>query len=528
MSSVVLRGLLVLMLLALPAAAQEVKVDHDAHQPVQPGDVVAVVVQAAPGLRVAFSLGTIVNFKPMTEIKPGVYAAEYTIRRGENLNGQLVSAVVVQADGQRVTTTATYPIGSPPPKPSVGEGLEISQVTCQAPEWAGPGSVVQFKVDADAGATGDVKPLGTGLSVPLAADRNGGYAASWTVPRTNKLLVEGRFPVCAVLSQGAKHAMLWAKEPLALDTRPPEFAAMSPGNGDERRDGASQVTVCVAENGSGIDPQSLVFTVDGRSVVPAAVYADGFVTWKPTEALPAGRHELALQLADRTGNRTTLTWSFTVTAADIKSVTHNFTKTKPLPGDVVTVSAEGEPGGQASFSIGRDISGIRMTESPAGKYTGSYTVRRGQNLGGQTVGVVLTLPTGQKLTATAKEPISEATAAAPPAAPTQPANQPLTAPTVTSPADGAAVAEHQVFQGKAKANTKVRLSFASKASVVGILEVTGTLPTVTVTVNAKGEWQTEAIAMNRPGPVGKTTFTVTVVALEGDKESPATVLKVTR
>ncbi|MBM3500793.1 MAG: copper amine oxidase N-terminal domain-containing protein, partial [Armatimonadetes bacterium] len=51
--------------------------------------------------------------------------------------------------------------------------------------------------------------------------------------------------------------------------------------------------------------------------------------------------------------------------------------TKPLKqGETLIVKLQGSPGGTATFDIGTDAKGLKLTENPAGVYSGSYRVKR--------------------------------------------------------------------------------------------------------------------------------------------------------
>jgi photosystem II stability/assembly factor-like uncharacterized protein len=58
-------------------------------------------------------------------------------------------------------------------------------------------------------------------------------------------------------------------------------------------------------------------------------------------------------------------------------------------GDVIRVTATGQAGTEARFSISGVVSNVEMTEYPAGTYTGSYTVTEGVNVTGALVIVAL-------------------------------------------------------------------------------------------------------------------------------------------
>src|SRR4030065_988725 len=88
-------------------------------------------------------------------------------------------------------------------------------------------------------------------------------------------------------------------------------------------------------------------------------------------------------MVDRAGKVSEDRSAFTVVIAQaslIRAVTIN--PTTPLgPGDVLTVTMVGEPGGQAAFTIAGVVTDAPMAESPGqpGVYMGSYRIRSGDN-----------------------------------------------------------------------------------------------------------------------------------------------------
>jgi hypothetical protein len=90
--------------------------------------------------------------------------------------------------------------------------------------------------------------------------------------------------------------------------------------------------VSVADDGSGIDPNSIVMTVDGQRVNPTYDEYRGYIYYKieasragshePVQPLPSGRHEVRVELADWMGNKAVHDWSF--------QVNNNIADSRPL------------------------------------------------------------------------------------------------------------------------------------------------------------------------------------------------------
>lgn len=72
----------------------------------EPGDVVSVRVQAAPGGTARFNIGGAVLNRPLQEQSPGVYTGTYTVKKGDSLAKAPVIVSYRTANGQTITQTA--------------------------------------------------------------------------------------------------------------------------------------------------------------------------------------------------------------------------------------------------------------------------------------------------------------------------------------------------------------------------------------------------------------------------------------
>jgi len=99
---------------------------------------------------------------------------------------------------------------------------------------------------------------------------------------------------------------------LAQDTTPPRVFAPRPrpntANGTVPAIGAALV-----DEGTGIDPETVRVTLDGRDVSARAILNPGRIDLKPAEPLPPGPHRVSVAVTDRAGNPgNRLVWQFGV------------------------------------------------------------------------------------------------------------------------------------------------------------------------------------------------------------------------
>lgn len=73
----------------------------------QPGDVIRFTLTAAPGGRASFSIGDIARNRPMEEREPGRYFGTYTVRRGDVLSDEPITARFVANSGEVYTVRST-------------------------------------------------------------------------------------------------------------------------------------------------------------------------------------------------------------------------------------------------------------------------------------------------------------------------------------------------------------------------------------------------------------------------------------
>ena len=398
---------------------------------------------------------------------------------------------------------------------TVGGGTaEIISFSHNAGEWLRPGETVDVVMRGTARLSASFSITGVVDNVALREVNAGEYRGSWTAPSNREVSISGAAVVGSLRNSSGQARLIQAGSPISIDTIAPKISQILPEANSRVVRGEVSVSAVFEEAGSGIDPNSVRVLVNGQDVTRDATVTSVFTSLR-TERVTTGRNIVAVSARDRAGNAVTKTWEFTVTDATsvVKSITHDASGVVQA-GDVITVRLEAAEGGLATFSIGQNVN-LPMTESPAGVYTGRYTVRRGENLANAPVTAKLVVG-GQTFTIEAPARISgTATTGTPPA------------PEVTSPTAGS-VASPIIVRGTTLPNLSVKVRVRYRTSLFGAIPVTGTIFEDVIKADANGRFETESITLSDPGG-SDTSYEITVIAVgDGGKESSPKVITVRR
>lgn len=171
---------------------------------VQPGDVIAVTMNAPAGGKASFSIGETVT-RAMPEASAGVYKGEYTVRKADDLNGEIVKGTFEGKDGRKYTVQAEERIGGAlavksPDIPVITSPVEGS--TVKSPlvvrGTATAGATVRIAVDYQTELIASFATGGRIGEQTVKADAEGRFASE---PFELKLLIKGkntRFAISAV------------------------------------------------------------------------------------------------------------------------------------------------------------------------------------------------------------------------------------------------------------------------------------------------------------------------------------------
>ncbi len=387
--------------------------------------------------------------------------------------------------------------------------VRIASIThnAQRPLRAGETLTVTLQGTPGGEATFDI--FGAAQGIPMTEISPGVYRGTYTVRANDNVLSGGIFGHLRVGGQDA--VMAQAESLVSIDARPPVITGRIPQPNSVINNTRPNILILFDDRGgSGVNPSNSVLVVNGQNVTSTAVWGDTAVSYTPPQSLPQGTIAVQTVLRDRAGNQTTDAFAFSVgvvQGALIRAVTVNPTASI-MPGQVLTVTALGEPGGQATFSIEGVVSNVPMTEAQPGLYVGQFTVG---NQRVQNARVLVTLNrAGQAATIEASSRLS--------------LFGPVGAtPTVTSPLPGARVGTPITIHGTALPGSRVVVRVDYRGTLL-LFQVSGTYGEVATTADASGNWQVSITPSTRI-PNAQLTITVRAVDPLG-RESAATTVQV--
>jgi hypothetical protein len=400
---------------------------------------------------------------------------------------------------------------------NLAQDLKITTFTHDGAEMLRAGSRVALVLTGTPGAivTVDAGNFAKGEQLREDAQRPGRYTGTLLIP---KGLTAKDVPVIAQLRIGNRTAPLTqAGTLLNVDGEAPVISDAYP---TDRADVTNQQPDIYAEfsdgAGSGVDVQSLKVLVGNRDVTEEVKVTKRFLLYTPKTALQPGRVPVVVTLRDVAGNESRAEWEFTVRRAPVvlQSVTHD--ADRPLrAGEVVTITARGQPRGKATFTIGDVVRAAPLTESEPGVYVGKYTVRRGDDLAKAPVQVDFVSADGTRVKQEGTLPITFATT---PAAP----------PKITFPGEMLRLEDELVVEGTGTAGTKILVEVTYRGRAFGALAVKGTFGTQEVLVDKAGKWKTDPFEVRLPIGTKRPELTITARSVDaGGTESAPTTLIVT-
>ncbi len=416
------------------------------------------------------------------------------------LNPQTNEVVEVSAQGVRVQ-----------PLPSLVVRISSLIHDAQRPLRAGERLTVTLRGTPGGAATFEIFGAVSGVSMPELSP--GVYRGTYVVRSGDNITdaaVFGRLRVGQV-----EAPLVQAGTPVTLDTLPPVVTQRFPQPGSTVSNDRPNILVTFTDRGgAGMNTAAIRLLVNGQDVTARASVTEGAAAYSPPAPL-SGQVNVRLSMVDRAGNVSEDRFAFTVVIAQaslIRAVTID--PTIPLgPGDVLTVTMVGEPGGQAAFTIAGVVTDVPMAESPGGQpgvYMGSYRIRSGDSARNARVIVRLSVRgLTQQAEGTARLTII-AQAEVPP-------------PTITSPAQGARVRTPIVIKGRAVPDYRVVVRVDYRGTYL-VFVLQGTLGQFSTTADGAGNW---TVTIERPAPVAGAGLTISATTVDPlGRRSQATVVQV--
>lgn len=392
---------------------------------------------------------------------------------------------------------------APAPQPEPARDLRISSFSHDAGGTLKADAQVRFTLRGTPGAVVTFDAGSLAKNQPMREDPQqlGRYAASLTIP---KGVTARDVPVIAQLKVGSRTApLIQAATTLDIDSEPPVISETAPADKGETTNAQPDIYAEISDGaGSGVDPGSVRLTVRDKDVSDLVKVTSRFVIFTPKNPLAAGVVPVVFSVKDQAGNQSQRSWTFTVrqAAAAIQSVSHD--ADRPLrAGDVVNVTVKGQPRSRVTFSIGEIATGIRLSETSPGVYTGRYTVKEGDQAAREPVTVELVTPDGGRVKQESTAPVNILT------------REPES-PEIISPGKRIQLGDELVVEGNAAPGSKVVVEVTFTGRAFGALPVKGTFGSQEAKVDKDGRWVTEPFVVRLPLGVKKPELTIRAVSVD--------------
>ena len=175
------------------------------------------------------------------------------------------------------------------------------------PLHAGESFSVALQGTPGARATFDLGDIVTGIA--MREDSPGNYSGSYTIPDRFNV---ADLPIYGHLSSGSVNATR-VESPIRLSTAttPPQITEVAPPPGESINNRRPNIyATFFVPSEIGIDPSSIVVSVNGHDESPAATRTKSFVTYSPGVDLPAGQVTVTVRVRDLAGNVGSRSWTF--------------------------------------------------------------------------------------------------------------------------------------------------------------------------------------------------------------------------
>jgi len=396
------------------------------------------------------------------------------------------------------------------PDGAAGPVIESFRHDATAPLRSGETLTVEMEGTPGGRAAFDLVGVATG--VPMTETRPGHYTARMKVPAG---LSVGNARVFGRLTVGNRQApLVQSGTTVAIDAIPPRIVDLTPASGSRVAEARPDIYADYRSEGdSDIDARSVRLRVNGADVTGQARVTPGFIIYTPPADLK-GQTTVEVRVADRAGNEQSARSTFTVLPGREGLVSLSHSAEQPLePGETLTVTLKGEPGGRAVFDIagtGVGAQGIAMTETSPGTYVGRYVVRPGDRAFNAPVRArfisratkILRLTAPRTVTLAGGEPVR---------------------PTLLSPPPNARLGGTVVVTGRAEPGSTVRIALTTSGRLFGVLPVEGGTVTREVKAGADGLFKTEPISLPDPAGARDLRYQIEVTAIDplGRSSEPA-------
>jgi hypothetical protein len=147
----------------------------------QPGQQIAITMVGAPSSQATYCIGSQVTNQPMTEVRPGVYTANYTIQPGQYFYNDRIMGQIHTQDNQTFALTAPQTLlvmAGPPTAPAFSSSLADSIVgkDCTITGTGPANSRIHIWVDYRSNIGHDLSATGSLYDAIVMTDGNGNFS----------------------------------------------------------------------------------------------------------------------------------------------------------------------------------------------------------------------------------------------------------------------------------------------------------------------------------------------------------------
>lgn len=152
-----------------------------------PGSELSFNLTGTPGASVVLRIAGATDEVAMTELRPGVYRGDYTVRSRDRLNAASLVTAKLTKDGltSSVALDQSLVLGARSPAPAAAD--RIAEFTVTAPERARPGDELAFVLTGQPAGKARVIVEGVSSPIALAEVRRGVYEGRYTLRRGDRV-----------------------------------------------------------------------------------------------------------------------------------------------------------------------------------------------------------------------------------------------------------------------------------------------------------------------------------------------------
>lgn len=398
---------------------------------------------------------------------------------------------------------------------------EVYAVTHNASGILKPGNILTVTVygTTQGKAHFEIEGLTGGISMKEISD--GRYEGSYTIKSGD--FIENAYVTGYIVMPDGSTAKGQATDRVTIEAKTDNLVTSTvipEENSTEINDRPDILIVIDSNKSKGIIPQTAVLKVNGKDVTSKASVDKYVISYLPSSSLSSGLNTVNFEAIDYDGQKVYKEWSFYVGKSQegniIYSVSHNG-GSGLSPGDILTVTMIGHPGGYGTFDIDNLKTGIYMAEykNNPGVYTGEYTVTK--NDMGESRYIICHLEVtgkGEEKFIYNQPVIFEGTLQS---------GDMLNPPQITDPKNGNKIKLPLVVKGKTEPYYNVKITVKADVEILGVIKIGGESHTEEVTANSNGKF--EAVFDFLVSNEG-TRYTITAIAVNsnGEQSTETTVI----